>query len=38
MDKDEVGENIDQEGEKYFCPETGAHFEYQDICRRLVKA
>lgn len=23
--------------QKYQCPETGAHFEYNDLCRRLIK-
>ena len=25
----------DDSGEKYQCPETGAHFEYYDMYRRL---
>jgi|DEB0MinimDraft_12_1074336.scaffolds.fasta_scaffold314233_1 hypothetical protein len=27
----------DDSGEKYQCPETGAHFEYLDMYRRLKK-
>lgn len=27
----------DDSGEKYQCPETGAHFEYIDMYRRLNK-
>ncbi len=27
----------DNEGQKYQCPETGAHFEYLDMYRRLKK-
>jgi transcription initiation factor IIE alpha subunit len=23
--------------EKYSCPQTGSHFEYLDMCRRLKK-
>ena len=26
-----------EEGEKYQCPETGAHFEFLDMCSRLKK-
>lgn len=25
------------EGQKYQCPETGAHFEFNDLCRRMSK-
>ena len=25
----------DEAGQKYQCPETGAHFEFKDVCRRL---
>jgi hypothetical protein len=25
----------DDTGQKYTCPETGAHFEFNDMCRRL---
>ena len=28
----------DEPGQKYTCPETGAHFLYQDMCRRLAVA
>lgn len=24
-------------GQKYQCPETGAHFEFNDLCRRMHK-
>lgn len=27
----------DDSGQKYTCPETGAHFEYLDMYRRLKK-
>ncbi len=27
----------DEAGQKYQCPETGAHFEFKDLCRRMVK-
>ena len=27
----------DDSGQKYQCPETGAHFEYLDMFRRLKK-
>lgn len=27
----------DDTGQKYTCPETGAHFEPSDLCRRLYK-
>ena len=27
----------DDTGQKYTCPETGAHFEPTDLCRRLYK-
>lgn len=27
----------DDTDQKYTCPETGAHFEFNDICRRLQK-
>lgn len=27
----------DESGQKYQCPETGAHFEYLDMYRRLKK-
>jgi hypothetical protein len=27
----------DDSGQKYQCPETGAHFEYLDMYRRLKK-
>lgn len=27
----------DDSGQKYQCPETGAHFEYTDLCRRMMK-
>ena len=27
----------DEAGQKYQCPETGAHFEVSDLCRRLVR-
>ena len=26
---------FDDDKEKYSCPITGAHFEFQDVCRRL---
>jgi len=26
---------FEQEHQKYQCPETGAHFEVNDLCRRL---
>lgn len=25
----------DEPGQKYNCPETGAHFEFNDVCKRL---
>ena len=25
------------DGPKYFCPQTGAHFETNDLCRKLTK-
>jgi len=25
----------DDAGQKYQCPETGAHFEPKDLCRRI---
>ena len=27
----------DDAGQKYTDPETGAHFEYKDMCRRLTR-
>lgn len=27
--------DIDYEDDKYSCPETGAHFEFKDVCKRL---
>ncbi len=27
----------DEAGQKYQCPETGAHFEPRDLCKRLYK-
>lgn len=27
----------DDPNSKYTCPETGAHFEYQDLCKRMLK-
>jgi hypothetical protein len=27
----------DEAGQKYQCPETGAHFEVKELCRRLSK-
>lgn len=27
----------DESGQKYQCPETGAHFEYKDLCRRMMR-
>jgi hypothetical protein len=27
----------DDQGQKYTDPETGAHFEYKDMCKRLQK-
>ena len=35
MDKD-YG-NPSDEPEKYQCPETGAHFEFLDMCHRIKK-
>lgn len=35
MDKD-YG-NPGDEPEKYQCPETGAHFEFLDMCHRIKK-
>ena len=35
MDKD-YG-NQDDEPDKYQCPETGAHFEFLEMCHRLKK-
>lgn len=26
-----------EHGQKYQCPDTGAHFEFKDLCRRIVK-
>lgn len=27
----------DDPNRKYQCPETGCHFEYNDLCRRMLK-
>lgn len=27
----------DEAGQKYQCPETGAHFEPKDLCKRLIR-
>jgi hypothetical protein len=27
----------DDAGQKYQCPETGAHFEPKDLCKRIYK-
>jgi hypothetical protein len=27
----------DDNTQKYTCPRTGAHFEFQDMCRRIKK-
>jgi hypothetical protein len=27
----------DDPNRKYQCPETGAHFEYGDLCKRMIK-
>ena len=27
----------EEAGQKYTCPQTGAHFEYKDISRRMIK-
>jgi hypothetical protein len=27
----------DESEQKYTCPVTGAHFEFNDVCRRLTK-
>jgi len=27
----------DDPNRKYSCPETGAHFEYYDLCKRMTK-
>lgn len=39
MDKgnDELDQEEDPEMEKYQCPETGAHFDYLDMIRRLKR-
>lgn len=29
------GQFFDDSNEKYTCPGTGAHFEFQDMCQRL---
>ena len=34
MDK---GTSNNAEDEKYQCPDTGAHFEFLDMCGRLKK-
>ena len=26
---------FDDDNEKYSCPETGAHFKFEDLCRRI---
>lgn len=26
-----------EQQEKYYCPKTGAHFEYFDLCKRMSK-
>ena len=26
-----------EDGPKYICPQTGAHFETGDLCRKLTK-
>ena len=26
-----------EQQEKYYCPKTGAHFEYFDLCKRMAK-
>ena len=28
---------FDDDNEKYSCPITGAHFKFDDICRRLER-
>lgn len=46
--EEETGEEVDLQnykgiyanddaGQKYQCPETGAHFEPKDLCKRLIK-
>jgi hypothetical protein len=35
-EEDSNREEIDAE-ERFNCPETGAHFEYLEMCRRLKK-
>jgi hypothetical protein len=36
-DEDEEEEEDEEGGAKYFCPETGAHFEFDDMCGRLTR-
>ena len=28
---------FEDDNEKYQCPETGAHFKFDDLCRRMEK-
>jgi hypothetical protein len=40
MDKgytQQIQEDDPNQVEKYQCPDTGAHFEFLDMCRRLKK-
>jgi hypothetical protein len=48
LQRDEDVDNVDlknykgiyaneENNQKYQCPQTGAHFEFNDICRRLNK-
>mmetsp|Transcript_33913 Transcript_33913/g.33022 ORF Transcript_33913/g.33022 Transcript_33913/m.33022 type:complete len:105 (-) Transcript_33913:126-440(-) len=30
-------EDLDDQEERYSCPETGSHFEFLEMCRRLKK-
>jgi hypothetical protein len=37
MDKGANYNNLDENGEKFQCNETGAHFEFLEMCRRLKR-
>ena len=37
MGKENLQQPLNEEIDKYQCPETGAHFEFLDMVRRLKK-
>ena len=37
MDKGTQYPNVDENGEKFHCPDTGAHFEFLEMCQRLKR-